>query len=53
MNKKLNEIISTIILGVIILFIFCPIVVGIIYVVKVMPYNNDWTCIIAECRKVK
>lgn len=26
---------------------------GLVYVFRVMPYDNDWSCAIAECRKVK
>lgn len=36
-----------------IIVIFIGIIVGIVYVFRVMPYNNDWNCLIAQCRVVK
>lgn len=28
-------------------------VIGAVYLFRVLPYDNDWSCVIAECRKVK
>lgn len=26
---------------------------GLVYMFRVMPYDNDWSCLIAECRRIK
>lgn len=35
------------------LIIVAVLVIGVVYVVRVLPYGNDWSCVVAECRKLK
>lgn len=44
-----REKIETIIAYAIIAVIF----IGLVYIFRVMPYDNDWSCLMAECRRIK